>query len=162
MKITVVYHSESGNTAKMAESIVKGIQSVEDMEAKAFNMNDLDEEYIRSSQGVIFGTPTYMGTLSGKAKAWLEGAGKYGLAGKLGGAFATANYVHGGADVAIQCVLLHMMVAGMMTYSSGGSKGAPVIHLGPVAIGGELEKYEELFEIYGKRFAEQAAAVFGK
>ena len=33
MKITVVYHSESGNTAKMAECIVKGIQSVEGMEA---------------------------------------------------------------------------------------------------------------------------------
>lgn len=51
------------------------------------------------------------------------------------------------------------MMTGMMVYSSGGSKGAPVIHLGPVAIGGELEKYEELFEIYGKRFAEQTAAI---
>ena len=78
---------------------------------------------------------------------------------KLGGAFATANYVHGGADIAMQCVLLHLMMTGMMVYSSGGSKGAPVIHLGPVAIGGELEKYEELFEIYGKRFAEQTAAI---
>ena len=159
MKITVVYHSESGNTAKMAEYIVKGIQSVEGMEAKAFHINDLDEDYIRESQGVIFGTPTYMGTLSGTAKVWLECAGKYNLAGKLGGAFATANYVHGGADIAMQCVLLHLMMTGMMVYSSGGSKGAPVIHLGPVAIGGELEKYEELFEIYGKRFAEQTAAI---
>lgn len=160
MKITVVYHSESENTAKMAESIVKGIQSVERMEAKAFHINDLDEDYIRESQGVIFGTPTYMGTLSGTAKVWLEKVGEYNLAGKLGGAFATANYVHGGADIAIQCVLLHLMMAGMMTYSGGGSKGNPVIHLGPVAIGGELEKYEKLFEIYGKRFAEQVANVF--
>ena len=159
MKITVVYHSESGNTAKMAECIVKGIQSVEGMEAKAFHINDLDENYIRESQGVIFGTPTYMGTLSGTAKVWLESAGKYNLAGKLGGAFATANYVHGGADIAMQCVLLHLMMTGMMVYSGGGSKGNPVIHLGPVAIGGELEKYEELFEIYGKRFAEQTAAI---
>ena len=51
------------------------------------------------------------------------------------------------------------MMTGMMVYSGGGSKGNPVIHLGPVAIGGELEKYEELFEIYGKRFAEQTAAI---
>ena len=100
-----------------------------------------------------------MGTLSGTAKVWLEGAGKYNLKGKLGGAFATANYVHGGADIAMQCVLLHLMMTGMMVYSGGGSKGNPVIHLGPVAIGGELEKYEELFEIYGKRFAEQTAAI---
>lgn len=92
-------------------------------------------------------------------KVWLEGAGKYNLTGKLGGAFATANYVHGGADIAMQCVLLHLMMTGMMVYSGGGSKGTPVIHLGPVAIGGELEKYEELSEIYGKRFAEQTAAI---
>ncbi len=87
-----------------------------------------------------------MGTLSGTAKVWLEGAGKYNLAGKLGGAFATANYIHGGADIAMQCVLLHLMMTGMMVYSSGGSKGTPVIHLGPVTIGGELEKYEELLK----------------
>ena len=37
-----------------------------------------------------------------------------------------------------------------MTYSGGGSKGNPVIHLGPVAIGGELEKYEELLRFMEK------------
>ena len=36
--------------------------------------------------------------------------GEYNLAGKLDGTFATANYVHGGADIAMQCALLHLMI----------------------------------------------------
>lgn len=89
-------------------------------------------------------------------KAWLENTpAKLNVAGKLGGAFATAAFIHGGGNLAIQCVLTHLMVDGMMVYSSGQSKGMPVIHLGPVAIAPDLESFAELFRIYGKRMAEQ-------
>ena len=49
------------------------------------------------------------------------------------------------------------MVAGMMTYSGGGSQGVPVIHLGPVAIAPNLDEFAELFRTYGERMARQAA-----
>ena len=48
------------------------------------------------------------------------------------------------------------MVDGMMTYSSGQSKGMPVIHLGPVAISPNIDDFADLFKIYGQRMAEQA------
>ena len=38
--------------------------------------------------------------------------------GKLGGAFATEQYIHGGAENAIHDLLLFMMVMGMMVYDS--------------------------------------------
>lgn len=66
----------------------------------------------------------------------------------------------------IQTIMAHMLVSGMMVYSSGGSKGRPVIHLGPVAIATAnndemLEPYKETFTIYGQRMAEQAKEIFG-
>jgi NAD(P)H dehydrogenase (quinone) len=130
------------------------------MEAKAFNIDSLDEDYIRESKALIVGTPTYNGYLSSKIKKWLETVpAKLNVAGKLGGAYATAAFIHGGADLAIQCVLTHLLVDGMMVYSSGQAKGMPVIHLGPVAIAPDLDSFAELFRIYGKRMAEQTADI---
>ena len=162
MKLCVIYHSQSGNTARMAQEIVRGIQSVEGMEARAFSIDEtIDHDYVAQCSTVIIGTPTYNGTLSGKMKLFLESAPKqYGFAGKLGGAFATANYIHGGGDIAIQCVLLHLMCAGMAVYSGGGAYGVPVIHLGPVAIASDLDAFTELFRTYGARMAQETAALF--
>jgi NAD(P)H dehydrogenase (quinone) len=94
-------------------------------------------------------------------KLFLETLGKYGVAGKLGGAFATANYIHGGAELAMQTILDHMLVYGMLVYSGGGSQGKPVIHLGPQAVAGRLEETEETFRLYGQRMAAKAAELFG-
>lgn len=160
MKLAIVYDTKTGNTAKMAEYLIEGITSVDGAEAKAFPITAVDEEYVKASTALIVGTPTYNGTLTARMKSWLEsGPSKLNVAGKLGGAYATAAFIHGGGDLAIQCVLTHLMVDGMMVYSSGQAKGMPVIHLGPVAISPDLDTFADLFRIYGKRMAEQAARV---
>ena len=140
--------------------LIEGITSVDGAEAKAFPITAVDEEYVKASTALIVGTPTYNGTLTARMKSWLEsGPSRLNVAGKLGGAYATAAFIHGGGDLAIQCVLTHLMVDGMMVYSSGQAKGMPVIHLGPVAISPDLDTFADLFRIYGKRMAEQAARV---
>lgn len=154
MRVAVIYYSQTGNTKKMAEAIVKGIRSEENMEAEAFSIDEITQDYMNDCQGVIVGTPTYYGTLCGAIKVWLEKTtGLFDLSGKMAGAFATAAYVHGGGDIAIQSVLGHLLINGTLIYSSGRAFGNPVIHQGPVAIDSDLESYEELFEIYGSRFA---------
>lgn len=162
MKLSVVYHSKTGNTKEMAEAIVTGMERVAGVAAKAFPIDGVDEAWIKESCGVVLGSPTYLASISGETKIWLDNcARKLGLAGKLGGAFATANYVHGGGDLAIRLILDHLMVLGMLTYSGGGAYGKPVIHLGPVAVAGHLEEYRETFELYGERMAKEAAVLFG-
>lgn len=47
-----------------------------------------------------------------------------------------------------------------MTYSGGQSYGMPVIHLGPVAIASQLERFADLFRTYGQRMTTQVAALF--
>lgn len=75
-------------------------------EAKAFPITAVDEEYVKASDALIVGTPTYNGYLTARMKAWLESApAKLNVAGKLGGAYATAAFIHGGGDLAIQCIL---------------------------------------------------------
>ena len=50
----------------------------------------------------------------------------------------------------------------------GGACGKPVIHLGPVGVNNNMEKfngmgnYKEYFNIYGKRFAQKAVEIFNK
>lgn len=59
------------------------------------------------------------------------------------------------------------MTCGMLCYSGGRSRGKPVIHLGPVGVNDNAEKhnglnyYHETFKVYGQRFAEKAAELFG-
>ena len=77
------------------------------------------------------------------------------MAGKLGGAYATEQYIHGGVENAIQEMLAFMMVMGMMTYSGGSACGKTVIHLGSVGMSQDIESFKELFVTYGQRMGEQ-------
>ena len=105
-----------------------------------------------------------MAHISGQMMNFLiDNGAALGLPGKLCGGFATAMYVHGGAELGIREMLDHMMVLGGMIYSGGGSFGNPVIHLGPVGIDNtlDIDQFAPNFEIYGQRMAQKATELFG-
>ena len=160
MKITIFYDSRTNNTATMANYITEGMMKVDGVEARAFNITDIDEDFAKASDAFVFGTPTYAGGPTAEMYSFLlNQAAKYGLAGKLGGVFATQQYVHGGADVTMLRMAETLLVFGMMIYSGGGSWGAPVIHFGPVEVSPDMDAYKDLFITYGERFAKQAVKV---
>lgn len=159
MKAAVLYFSQTGKTKAMAECIVSGMQQ-EMVDAKAFSIDEIDAEWLEESKCIVIGTPTYYADLSAKMKVFLETLAQYKPFGKLGGAFATAQYVHGGGDIAVQTILRHMLTYGMLAYSAGGSKGKPVIHLGPVGGCNSKEEDEKLFNIYGQRMAAKTKELF--
>ena len=162
MKLSVLYHSVSGNTRQAAEMIAEGMQTVDGAEPGAFSIELIDEAWVRESRCVVVGTPIYFASVSGAIKSFLERPfGKYDVAGKIGGAFATVNYVHGGGELGIRLILDHMLCHGMLTYSSGLSCGNPVIHLGPVGLTGRLEQSADLFRLYGQRMAAKTMELFG-
>lgn len=158
MKAAIIYDSRTHTTEKAAGFIAEGIKSAGNIEVKCFNIDEVDFTVIEQADMVIFGAPTYMASVTGKMKNWLESnAGKLKLAGKLGGAFATEQYIHGGAENAINELLIFMMVMGMLVYSGGSSCGKPVIHLGPVGMSQNIDDFKELFFTYGKRMGQQLA-----
>ncbi len=160
-KISIVYYSKTGRTAMMAGAIAAGMRSVPGVQVGQFDLEHLDEQFLRDSSAVVVGTPTYHANPCWQIKKWLDESGKYGLGGKLGAAFATADYAQGGADLAIFTILTHLMVNGMLVYSGGASLGQPFIHLGAVALRDTLEQDRQLFHIFGQRIAAKAAELGG-
>lgn len=72
MKLTVNYHSETGNTQKVAQVIAGAAQQLAGVEALAMSIDNLDESYITDSSAIIFGCPTYCGTISWKIKKFFN------------------------------------------------------------------------------------------
>ena len=162
MKISILYFSKTGKTAEMAREIAAGVEQVPGCQAGVFALEELDLEFVRDSAAVLVGTPTWVASTTWQVKKFFDEDSKdCALAGKLGGAFATANYPQGGADIALQTILEHMLVKGMVVYSSGASLGQPYIHLGPVALRDNFDQSRELFRIYGQRMARKTQELFG-
>ena len=167
MKLAVIYDTKTGNTKKAAKWIVEGMKKAGDVEAKAFSLEDVDYTFVSQAKGLVLGCPVYGALMTPAMRTWLMESGmKLKVAGKLGGAFATAQFTHGGADLVIQSLLTGEIAMGMMAYSGGGAYGLPVIHLGPVGINDNLEShnkmenYRDNFRIYGERFAAKALELF--
>ncbi len=167
MRIAIVCYSLTGHTAEMAGEIAAGIAEA-GVESRIFNIREgaADMDYIQSSDGLIIGTPTYTAASVWQITRWLqEDSRALKLGGKLGGAFATAHFAHGGQDTAIRDILGQMLAKGMLVYSSGSSFGMPIIHHGPVALDKEGNHYEECrgtFRIFGQRFAAKTKELFAR
>ena len=165
MKITILYHTETGNTELAAKQIAEGILSVPDTEVRLVSLNAMnaeDEAWIGESDAVIFGTPTYVANMSWKLKEFFDTKLKIKFGGKLGAAFATENYPTGGGELAIMNIMSHMLVKGMLCYSGGTAFGQPYIHIGPTLVKGQIEEKAELCRTFGSRIAVQAHRLFDK
>jgi NAD(P)H dehydrogenase (quinone) len=133
MYIAILYHSETGNTRRMAELVREGCMAVEGIEARCMPIDEVDEAYVAASRAVILGSPTYEGACTWQMKRFLDTQAK-GLAGKLGGVFASQNWPGGGgASFAEMTMIAGMLVRGMLIYSGGISEGRPYLHFGAVS-----------------------------
>lgn len=130
-KIIVIYYSRSGNTKKMAESILEGINK-EGVEARIKDVKDVKVDELLEYDGIIMGSPTYYGTMSCQIKQLLDDSVKFHgkLDGKIGAAFASSANIAGGNETTILDILNAMLIHGMII--QGDPQGD---HYGPVAIG---------------------------
>ena len=160
MKVSILYHSESGNTRKVAELISRGVSSQPNIEVRSMSIDNVDNEFLDESVAVLFGCPTYAGSFSYQMKRFLDNVPKTLLSGKFGGVFATENYLGGGADVSLLSMVGHLLVKGMLVYSGGAANGQPYTHFGVVCIreGNEFEQQRAL--IFGERIAKKITELF--
>jgi NAD(P)H dehydrogenase (quinone) len=73
-KIAVICHSGYGHTAFFAEHVVQGASKVSGVEVSLLSTDFVmkDIESLRGFDGFIFGTPTYMGSVSAEFKKFME------------------------------------------------------------------------------------------
>ena len=161
MKIAIIYHSETGNTERMARLVVEGCESVEGVEARCMSIDDVDDDYVTESSAVILGSPTYEGSCTWQMKRYLD-TQPTGLAGKLGGVFASQNWPGGGgASFAEMTMIAAMLVHGMVIYSGGISVGTPFLHFGAVSEKGpDNDLYRDRCLKLGQNIASKALQLF--
>ncbi len=66
--ILIVYHSQSGNTLKMAEAVVKGAREIEEVTVILKKARETGEEDLLECDGLVLGSPEYFGYMCGALK----------------------------------------------------------------------------------------------
>lgn len=76
--VTVVYHSGYGHTAAQAQAVLKGVRSVAGVTGNIVKVEEIDQnwELLDQSQALIFGSPTYMGSVSGPFKTFMDASSR--------------------------------------------------------------------------------------
>lgn len=150
VKILVLYDSVGGNTEKMARSVADGVAKVEGVDLEIKKVDSADLEDLIRADGIILGSPTYYGQMSGKLKSFIDKSveihGK--LEGKAGGAFTSAGGSGGGAETTLLSIIQSMLIHGMVVY--GRCDGE---HYGAVSIGTPGEHETESCEELGMRIS---------
>lgn len=95
-KVAIVHHSGYGHTARQAEAVREGAAAA-GAEATLYSVTDLGDAHwaeLAAADAIIFGAPTYMGSVSAPFKAFMDASSKVwftqGWKNKLGAAFTNS------------------------------------------------------------------------
>jgi NAD(P)H dehydrogenase (quinone) len=123
--IAIVYHSGFGHTKLQAEAVHRGVASIAGVNARLLTTEEaiarLDE--LDSAAAIIFGCPTYMGSMSAEMKKFIEAAAKkwFTLAwkDKIAGAFTNSSSFSGDKLNTLVGLMINAMQHGMIYVSLG-------------------------------------------
>lgn len=186
--IAIVYHSGFGHTKLQAEAVFKGAADVTSVTARIYSVEEatdkLDE--LDEADAIIFGCPTYMGSVSAEMKKFMEATAKkwFTLAwkDKIAGAFTNSSSFSGDKVNTLVGLTIFAMQHGMiyvglgMLPSANDPEAMNSIEgpghdthnrvgsfIGPMASSFQVKPPEapskgdlETAELYGKRIAETA------
>jgi NAD(P)H dehydrogenase (quinone) len=112
IRVLVVYHSQRGNTEKMATAVVEGVQRVAGVSATLKRVQDTTKEDLQAADGLVLGSPTYFAGVAGEMKVLMDDWNwkwKVDFTDKVGGAFATGGGQTAGKEQTVVSLLLFML-----------------------------------------------------
>src|SRR5574340_672052 len=112
VRVLVAYYSLTGNTQRLSQGVVEGVQRVPGVVAVAKKAEDVTKEDLQAAQGIILGCPTYYGNIPGKMMVVIDDWSwkmKVDFTDKVGGAFATGGGQTGGKEHVVISLLLFML-----------------------------------------------------
>ena len=136
-EILVLYYSRQGGTAEMAQRIARGIEEIEDCQARIRTVppvsatceatsDDIPDEGplyaslddLRECAGLALGSPTRFGNMAAPLKYFLDGTSGLWLAGALIGkpaaVFTSTSSLHGGQETTLLSMMLPLLHQGML------------------------------------------------
>ncbi|WEG18874.1 flavodoxin family protein [Alkalihalophilus pseudofirmus] len=125
IKVAIVYHSEGGRTKKQAEAIRRGAESLEGTEVLFLTTQEASErlEDLDRADAIVFGSPTYLGSMSAEMKRFLEsGIDRWfsrAWQNKIAGTFTHSTNFSGDKVNTLIGMLFNAMQQGMIYVSLG-------------------------------------------
>ncbi len=118
-QVAVVYHSGHGHTEYMAGRVVDGVRGVPGVEVHLLRADSLTQEpeKLIDFDGFIWGSPTYLGGVSGVFKTFMDATGRLWrnqrLKGKLASGFTVSSLPAGDKQTTLLSMFVFSMQHGM-------------------------------------------------
>jgi NAD(P)H dehydrogenase (quinone) len=123
--LAIIYHSGNGHTKLQAQAVHRGAQSVPGTKAKLYTAEDAAGRFdeLDSADAIIFGCPTYMGSMSAGMKTFIEAAAKkwytQSWKDKIAGAFTNSSSFSGDKLNTLTGLFINAMQHGMIFVGLG-------------------------------------------
>ncbi len=117
-KVVVVYHSGYGHTKVQAEAVMRGAARVSD--ASLIDVADLSQglDELADADALIFGSPTYMGSVSGPFKSFMDASSgiwlEQGWKNRIAGGFTNSSSQSGDKVATLQAMSIFAAQHGMI------------------------------------------------
>jgi NAD(P)H dehydrogenase (quinone) len=123
--IAIVYHSGYGHTARQAEAVARGALTVQGVSAALIKVEEADRHWadLEKAEGIIFGSPTYMGSASAQFKAFMDASSRVwaeqGWKDKLAAGFTNSSSQSGDKLATLQQLAIFAAQHGMVWVGLG-------------------------------------------
>lgn len=168
-RLLIAFHSETGNTEKLAQAVRDGAGRVEGVEVSLRKVGEVGAEEILKADGILVGTPVQWAGLSAECKRFLDRVGQVLMEakalereGRTAGAFVTGGAPASGKELARLSILsaflnMRFLAVGGIAADGFGTLG-PQATTGPEDPGLSEAELEEARRS-GERFARLTGAI---
>jgi NAD(P)H dehydrogenase (quinone) len=131
--LAVIYHSAHGHTEHIAKHIVQGVRDVPETEVQLLQAHQLvvSPDDLLFFDGLVLGSPTYLGGVSGVFKTFMDATGRLWreqkLRGRLAAGFTVSSLPAGDKQSTLLSMFVFAMQHGMIWV---GNPVIPEQHLG--------------------------------
>ncbi|MCA8868391.1 MAG: flavodoxin family protein [Rhodobacteraceae bacterium] len=119
--IAITYCSGAGHTERLAELIAEGAETIENVLPVIFDVETLgppDWQALDEADAIVFGAPTYMGSVATPFKAFMDESGSFwreqSWADKIAAGFTIATYPSGDKLASLQQLAVFTAQHGMI------------------------------------------------
>ena len=159
--VLVAYHSQTGNTEKLAKAVAEGVGESEDAEAVVRKVGEVTKADLERADAIILGSPVHIGDVAVEVRtaiiSWSMDLGFWesrGLTDKAAAVFVTGGAPSNGKEFTMWSMAQSLVQLGMVLVTPFGTMGASATTGGSDPGVGEFE--ERYARQLGKRVADVA------
>lgn len=114
--VLVAYHSNTGNTEKMAEAVAEGARTVAGVKVVLKSIDHVTIPDLLDADAIIVGSPVYNANVSPEIQAFISSwpFEDMPMKDKVGAAFVTAGGISAGEEITQMNILQSMLIFGMI------------------------------------------------